>query len=123
MEKYKVIDILNEIFKEVNSNCNNIDYGSFRDGGSVAFTIPTKPYHSIILLAPVHQVSDVVSGKTIRWEIPAIKILKPGCYRFEDSYYDRNILKTFQSEDLLNDTKRKEIIRYIIEKCKEVENK
>ena len=48
--------------------------------------------------------------------------MKPGCYRFEDSYYDCNILKSFQSDDLLNDTKRKEIIRYIIEKCKEVEN-
>ena len=49
--------------------------------------------------------------------------MKPGCYRFEDSYYDSNVLMTFQSEELLDETKRKEIIRYIIEKCKEVENK
>lgn len=99
MKRDKAYYFLTTVFDEIKKSHPEVKFNTYRDGGSVSFSIPTEKYDNIILLAPVTRLYNSRNPKTSEVRIDHIDILKPGCARFEDSYRTENIRHTFSIED------------------------
>lgn len=86
--------LLKEIFNEVRESYPDIELDRYRDGGSIAFSIPpTEKYREIVLIAPVSNVYNKDHTKVEYREINHVDIMVPGCIKFEDIYKKENAMK------------------------------
>ena len=90
---------LKEVFDDIKMLVPELKFGTYRDGGSVSFSIPTEGYDNIVLLAPVSSTYNSERTRVIETRIDHADILKSGCIRFEDSYKKENVLETISLED------------------------
>jgi len=90
---------LKTMFDEIKKNHPEVKFNTYRDGGSISFSIPTEKYDNIILLAPVIRLYNPNKPNTSEVLINHIDILKPGCMRFEDVYRTENIKYTISIEN------------------------
>ena len=116
MKRDKATYLLKELYVELHKEYPDLRYSTYRDGGSISFSVPTEGYNNIVLLAPV--VSNRVDGNRIEFTITHADILKEGCTRFEDSYTKENVLGSVSFDGLRQPSEKdiKKRIRELLKK-------
>lgn len=89
--------LLKEVYDELLKTHPSLKFGTYRDGGSVSYSIPTDGYDNIVLLAPIRSVK--LEGNRLDTYIEYAATLKEGCVRFEDIYRKENVLESVTLED------------------------
>lgn len=113
MEKDKATFLLKaDIAEALKRTFPSLEVRDYRDGGSIAFDIPAKPYRNIVLVAPVQRVTD---GIISRIYINSVQILKAGCTKFEDIYKKENIVKVILLDDNSRDFDEERVKKEIID--------
>jgi len=96
MKRGKAYYLIKECFDEVKKQIPNIELDQYRDGGSLAITIPTDTYDNIVMLAPIRNVKFNDRNEHF---IEYVVTLKEGCTKFEDFYNKENTLESVMLED------------------------
>ena len=92
MKSDEAINLLKEVYNDILTINPDVEYHTYRDGGSVAFSVPGEPYKNIILVSPV--VWKHIGDHKVETVMAQAYILKEGCVRFEDAYETENIIGT-----------------------------
>jgi len=92
--------LLKEVFEDIKKTCPEIKWRHYRDGGSIAFSIPpVKQYEEIVLIAPCSMVYNKDHTKVEYKEINHADVMVPGCTKFEDIYKKENAIKVISLDD------------------------
>lgn len=91
--------LLNEVFGDTKKIVPELLISRYRDGGSIAFSVPTEKYRNIVLLAPVTNVYNKDHTKVECREINHADVMVPGCTKFEDIYKKENVIKVISLDD------------------------
>lgn len=97
MKREEALYLLKEVYAELIVEHPELKIEVYRDGGSIAFSIPSEPYRNIVMLAKVNYERE--GDNRVVFYINRAIVLKEGCVMFTDTDKDENIVGNVSLEN------------------------